>query len=126
MDFSVHISSANNALTILLAIFLAYPANKGIEDGIRAIDPIREKYFHNQISRRSLFNLLFWFFFALSWFIVPNQEDTAHHFFCTLTFVFLILFVSSLVIYVLASLYMLIYDVMVFCSTIDLKNVDKQ
>ncbi len=126
LDFSVYISSPNDMLTILLAVFLAYPANKGIEDGIKAIDPIREKYFHNQISRRSLFNLLFWFFFALSWFICPYQEDTARHFLCTLTFTFLIFFISSLVIYVLASLYMLIYDIMVFCFTIGLKHVDKQ
>ncbi len=99
--------------TLILAIFVTKLIDAGFETYVSpTVDFLREKFFDNQISRRSFYNLLFIVGCVVGLITCPERAlDLNTVFFCTL-FSVASLASTCLASFLLTSIYMIPFDIL--------------
>ena len=92
INYITVISNVQTVLLLATALFLAQIMKYVQKTTDEAIDGLREKYFDNQLSRRSVYNLIWIGLFMIGYFLCPLTETASRLLFS----LFFALFVGDL------------------------------
>lgn len=121
INFITTISNMQTVLLLAIALFLSQIMKYVQKTTDEAIDGLREKYFDNQLSQRSVYNLIWISLFLTGYVLCPLSELGARLIF-SLFFALFLGYLCACVMTFSLSIYMLIYDLLSLSAAI---NTDK-
>ena len=120
-DFILTISNVQSVLLLATALFLAQIMKYVQKTTDEAIDIFRKKYFDNQLSRRSVYNLIWIGLFLIGYFLCPLTE-TASRLLFSLFFALFVGYLGACLLTFSMSVYLFLFDLLSLFATI---NTDK-
>lgn len=121
INFITTISNVQSVLLLATALFLAQIMNYVQQTTDEAVDSLREKHFNNQLSRRTVYNLIWITLFLLGYFLCPLTETISRLLF-SLFFALFVGYLAACLLTFSLSIYMLLYDVL---SVLSVLKIDK-
>ena len=121
INFITVISNVQTVLLLATALFLAQIMKYVQKTTDEAIDGLREKYFDNQLSRRSVYNLIWIGLFMIGYFLCPLTE-TASRLLFSLFFALFVGYLGACLLTFSMSVYLFLFDLLSLFATI---NTDK-
>ena len=121
INFITVISNVQTVLLLATALFLAQIMKYVQKTTDEAIDGLREKYFDNQLSRRSVYNLIWIGLFLIGYFLCPLTETTSRLLF-SLFFALFVGYLCACLLTFSMSVYLFLFDLLSLFATI---NTDK-
>ena len=127
INFITTISNTQSILLLAAAIFLAQIMKYVQKTTDEGIDGLREKYFDNQLSRRSVYNLIWICLFLIGYFLCPLTE-TSNRLIFSLFFALFSGYLFACFVTFSLCIYMLAYDLLSLFAAIktDKDNSDIQ
>lgn len=121
INFITVISNVQTVLLLATALFLAQIMKYVQKTTDEAIDGLREKYFDNQLSRRSVYNLIWIGLFMIGYFLCPLTETSSRLLF-SLFFALFVGYLGACLLTFSMSVYLFLFDLLSLFATI---NTDK-
>lgn len=121
INFITTISNVQSVLLLATALFLAQIMKYVQQTTDEAIDSFRKKYFDNQLSRRTVYNLIWIALFLSGYFLCPLTETSSRLLF-SLFFALFVGYLGACLLTFSLSIYMLLYDVL---SVLSILKKDK-
>lgn len=121
INFITTISNVQSVLLLATALFLAQIMKYVQQTTDEAIDSFRKKYFDNQLSRRTVYNLIWIALFLSGYFLCPLTETSSRLLF-SLFFALFVGYLGACLLTFSLSIYMLLYDVL---SVLSILKIDK-
>lgn len=111
INFITVISNVQSVLLLATALFLAQIMKYVQKTTDEAIDGLREKYFDNQLSRRSVYNLIWIGLFLIGYFLCPLTE-TASRLLFSLFFALFVGYLGACLLTFSMSVYLFLFDLL--------------
>ena len=111
INFITVISNVQTVLLLATALFLAQIMKYVQKTTDEAIDGLREKYFDNQLSRRSVYNLIWIGLFLIGYFLCPLTE-TASRLLFSLFFALFVGYLCACLLTFFMSVYLFLFDLL--------------
>lgn len=121
INFITTISNVQSVLLLATALFLAQIMKYVQQTTDEAIDSLRKKHFDNQLSRRTVYNLIWIALFLSGYFLCPLTETSSRLLF-SLFFALFVGYLGACLLTFSLSIYMLLYDVL---SVLSILKTDK-
>lgn len=121
INFITVISNVQSVLLLATALFLAQIMKYVQKTTDEAIDILRERHFDNQLSRRSVYNLIWIGLFLIGYFLCPLTE-TASRLLFSLFFALFVGYLCACLLTFSMSVYLFLFDLLSLFATI---NTDK-
>lgn len=117
INFITTISNTQSILLLAAAIFLAQIMKYVQKTSDEGIDGLRKKYFDNQLSRRSVYNLIWIGLFLIGYFLWPLTETTSRLLF-SLFFALFVGYLCACLLTFFMSVCLFLFDLLSLFATI--------